>query len=399
MSDVLVLGAGMVGVATALALQARGHHVALIDRRGPGEEASYGNAGLIQAEAVEPYGLPLDFTTLSRIALRRSNAVAYSFAGLKAQGRALLSYALASRQGPYQRNVVPHWAPLALASTADHAPLIAASEAEGIIRRDGFRVAYRTPKALDMVFAEADRLKNDFGVPSIAMDGNALASAEPGMKQRLAGAIHWTSAWSCTDPGGLVRAYAELFARRGGLFAFADAQTLRREGQAWVVGSGAQKLQAEAAVICLGPWSGVLLRQFGLRVPMVLKRGYHRHFSAPMGPKLPIMDAENATFLSPMRQGLRVLTGADLAPLDAPQNLRQIEVSTKAAQSLFDLGAPVEDKVWSGVRPCMPDMLPRTGKVPGHPGLWQNFGHGHQGFTLGPTSARLLAEAFDKSGS
>ncbi|WP_417311034.1 NAD(P)/FAD-dependent oxidoreductase, partial [Devosia sp.] len=127
------------------------------------------------------------------------------------------------------------------------------------------------------------------------------------------------------------------------------------------------------------------------RIPMVLKRGYHRHFTGG-GPDLPAMDAENGTFLSPMRQGLRVLTGAELTTMEAVANPRQITRSTQVAKELFGDLKPVEDQPWVGTRPCMPDMLPIMGPSDRQKGLWLNFGHAHHGFTLGPTAGRLLAE-------
>ena len=94
--DTIVLGAGMVGVATALALQERGVNVSLVDRVGPGKETSFGCAGVIQAEAVEPYAFPRDIGTLVKIILGRSSAVSYHLNGLPGQMRALSTYWRAS---------------------------------------------------------------------------------------------------------------------------------------------------------------------------------------------------------------------------------------------------------------------------------------------------------------
>jgi len=110
-----------------------------------------------------------------------------------------------------------------------------------------------------------------------------------------------------------------------------------------------------------------------------------------------MMDVETGTFLSPMTKGLRILTGAELNGIDAAPRLRQLQHSTKAARQLFKLGAPVENQPWMGTRPCLPGMLPMIGRSPHQPGLWYNFGHGHQGFTLGPTTARVLSEAMSAS--
>lgn len=79
--------------------------------------------------------------------------------------------------------------------------------------------------------------------------------------------------------------------------------------------------------------------------------------------------------------------------MEAPSKPSQLNLAVAAARGLFDLGEAVEATPWRGVRPCMPDMLPVIGPASRHRGLWFNFGHGHQGFTLGPTTAALLAEA------
>jgi len=396
MTDIIVLGAGMVGVSTALALQARGHAVTVLDRRGPGEETSYGNAGMIQSEAVEPYPLPLDLPTLLRIALGRTNDVAWSFSGIRHWLAPVLRYAKHSLPGEYRSSIVPAWSRMIHSATADHAPLITAAGADGLISREGFRKVYRSGPGLDAAFRSAERYRREHGVPFRALDGAELAAAEPGLRHKVAGAVHWTSAWACSDPGELVRRYADLFVQRGGTILRGDAVTLRRSGGGWQVKAEAGLIAAERVIVCLGPWSPALLQRFGHRIPMVFKRGYHLHFATDQGPRLPFLDVETGTFLSPMAKGLRVLTGAEINGLDANASTRQIRRSTEAARQLFSLGEPIESQPWMGTRPCLPGMLPMIGPSPDQAGLWYNFGHGHQGFTLGPTTARLLADAMDR---
>lgn len=397
MTDIIVLGAGMVGVSTALALQERGHHVTLVDRRGPGEETSHGNAGMIQAEAVEPYALPLDFASIAAIAMGRTNDVAWRLSGLPHFLRPVLRYAQNSLPKPYRSKVVPAWSSMIHAATADHGKLIAASGADDLIAREGFRKVYRTAKGLDAAAAMAARYGKEHGVPSVVLDGEALAKAEPALQIRLAGAVHWTSSWACRDPGGLVRRYADLFMARRGSMVLGDALSLKRVGSGWQVQSRNGPIEAERVVVCLGPWSPQLLARFGHSFPMVFKRGYHRHFRVENGPKLPMMDVETGTFLSPMVTGLRVLTGAELGPLEMTPSTRQIERSSAAARELFALGEKVDAPDWIGTRPCLPGMVPMIGPSEKQDGLWFNFGHGHQGFTLGPTSARLLADQMSSS--
>lgn len=392
MTEIIVLGAGIVGVSTALALQAHGHQVTLVDRRGPGEETSYGNAGMIQAEAAEPYALPLDIPTLFQIAMGRTNDVTWSLGGARHWAGPALRYAYHSLPWNYRKQIIGPWSAMIASATKDHAALIEAARAQDLIVQHGFRKAYRTPWAFNTAVASAEQFQNRYGIASTVMDNTELRRAEPGLQRDMAGAVHWTTAWSCTDPGDLVKRYASLFERNGGRFVIGEAMSLRRVDKGWQVDTSEGPSAAETVVICLGPWSPNLTARFGHKVPMVHKRGYHRHFAANHGPTIPFMDVETGTFLSPMRQGLRVLTGAELNAINANPDLRQMDRSTIAAGELFTIGKPIEERPWMGTRPCLPQMLPMTGCSERHRGLWFNFGHGHQGFTLGPTSGRLLAE-------
>lgn len=389
MAEVLVLGAGMVGVATGLTLQARGHDVAIVERGLPGRETSYGNAGLIQTEAVEPYAMPLAPGALIQIALGRGYDVRWNASGLLSQLGAVWSYAVNSLPAGHRRATLT-WGRLIRQSTDRHAPLIQAAGAGNIIRRDGYLELHRSPASMDKARLSARRFRDEFGVEARLMDGRALRALEPAIRIEVAGATHWTDTWACSDPGGLVAAYAALFERRGGRIVTGDAGDLHRAGQGWRAGEAA----GEHAVVALGPWSPMLLRRFGLTVPMVFKRGYHRHFRMTAPPNRPIADFANSVVLSPMRRGLRIATAAELTrhPRLTPPQLKQGE---KAARELFDIGAPVEAEPWTGRRPCIPDMLPVIGRVPGQPNLWAHFGHGHQGFTLGPVTAEILAEELD----
>lgn len=393
MAEVLVLGAGMAGICAALSLQARGHQVTVIDRSAPGRETSYGNAGVIQAEVVQPYAMPLGLGDLTRIALGRSFDVRWSWRDVLGQSRALLAYARHSRPAPHA-HATRVYARLIRQATTAHAALIDAAGAGALIRRLGYLELHRDARAFDAGGAMSERYLRDYGVASTMLDRAALAQAEPALATGVAvGATLWSDCCSCTDPGALVAGYAALFQARGGQIVQGDAMTLVRDGAGWrAAGQGGAH-----AVIALGPWMPDLVQRFGLRLPMVLKRGYHRHFQIAQAPQRPIVDPANGLAISPMRAGLRVATGADLRR-NPDANPPQMQNGEAAARQLFDLGEPVEPKPWSGRRPCMADMLPLVGAVPGQPGLWLHGGHGHQGFTLPPVTAEILADAMEGGG-
>lgn len=397
--NVIVLGAGMVGTSTALALQRRGFDVLLIDRRAPGSETSYGNAGVIQGEACEPYSLPREWGRLWQIALKRDNSVDWDLAGLWEQARPLMAYWHRSAPARHRR-ISAIYSDLVQKSTADHAYWIAASGSDSLIRRSGYRLVLRDARSFANEVRKAELWRDRYGVDSAYEDSATLAAAEPALRRAMAGAIHWKDAWTCADPGALVRAYANLFVQRGGTLIQGEARALLPMAAGWKIEANADSIEAANVVVALGPWSPHALSPLGYKINMVRKRGYHMHFMHPPvasgssvpSLNLPLIDADVGAVYAPMRAGLRVATGADLssaAPVSFPRQLRRAEA---AARELLDLGPQVEQRAWAGVRPCMPDMLPMVGAAPRHPGLWFNFGHGHQGFTLGPTTGELLAK-------
>lgn len=392
--DVLVLGAGMIGTCTALQLALRGHSVALLDRREPGRETSYGNAGLIQCEAVEPYPFPQDPAMLLRVALKRGADVNYHLGAMPSLASPLGQYWANSRGERYQQ-IALEYGRLSSRSVTEHAHLIDMAGASDLVRRDGYRMVFRTQAGLEEAVHNAERLHREAGVNFRAMTGEQLAAAEPALRQRLAGAVHWTDPWSVADPGELVQRYADAFVQRGGSIVHADAMSLRASGAGWQVQSEHGPIEAARAVVALGPWSDQLIRGLGYRLPLFVKRGYHRHYTGGRGPDLALFDAERGYVMVPMKRGVRITTGAEFARLDAPSTPVQMARAEALARELMDLPEPVEATPWRGARPCTGDLKPVIGPAQRHPGLWFHFGHGHQGFTMGAVSARLLAEQMD----
>jgi D-amino-acid dehydrogenase len=389
--SVIVAGAGMVGVATALHLARRGWSVTLVDRKPPGRETSYGNAGFIQSEAVRPYPMPRDLRSLAMIAMHRTNDVHYSVQSLPQHLGPLLRYWWHS-ESERHRLLTQSYARIIAQASPEHGALIRDAGADNLIQRRGFRALHRSQAMLDKAAALAEENKAEYGVRSRVLGAAELAALEPDLKETGVGAIHWLDSWTVSEPGGLVAAYADLFLRSGGSFVSGDAVTLKQASNGWTIQTDAGRIDAAAAVVALGPWSPDLLGKFGYRFPMVRKRGYHRHFSGGARLDLPVQDPTFGYVIAPMTKGLRITTGAELSGRSVSATPIQLERAEAAARQLIDLGEPVEKEPWSGIRPCMPDMLPVIGPAPKHRGLWMNFGHGHQGFTLGPATGRLLAE-------
>ena len=393
--DAIVLGAGFVGVSAALHLQARGRRVALIDRhRKAAGETSFGNAGIIQTEAVMPYVFP-------RAPHRASRA------GRSISIRAPIS---ATARCPH---IAPSiWRYYAASTAAGKnataramAPLLAAANAEHLefAREAGGRGA-AAPRRLDqgvpqraradMAMKEAEELK-PYGIRPALLDRAALARARAASRaKRRSAAAHYADPLSTPDPEALAQSYAALFVKRGGRMETGDARTLEPASGGWMVKAASGRLAARDVVIALGPWSNELARSLGLRLPFFVKRGYHMHYEAKgnAGLTRPVLDLERGYLVTPMTRGLRLTTGAEFARRDDPPSPIQLDKVEPFARELFPIGARKDAAPWLGRRPCLPDMRPVIGPFPGKPGLWLDFGHHHLGLTLGPVSGRLLAE-------
>ena len=394
--EIAVVGAGIVGVSVAWHLRRRGHQVVLIDRRRPGQETSFGNAGMIQSASVRPYPFPRDLATLLRVAPNRQADIRYRVDAMVSSAAPLLGYWRNSSPERYAR-ITPEYASIIGQSLEAHAQMVQASGAEQLVRRDGWLQAYRHGKPMDAAVAEAHEDGERYGIRFQVLDGEALARLEPKLLQPLAGAIHWLEPWTVESPGALVAAYADHYEAEGGEFMEAGVETIDRSGQRWHVRTSAGNVEADLVVLALGPWTEQWRRTVGLRLPLFVKRGYHMHYRHGESHALRhwMLDTEVGYVLAPMRDGMRLTTGAELAQLDAKAATGQLDVAERHARELVALGERAQEEPWRGARPCTSDMKPIIGSVPGKPDLWLACGHGHQGLTMGPATGRLLSQMIE----
>jgi D-amino-acid dehydrogenase len=390
--DAIVLGAGIVGVCAALHLQARGRSVVLVDRRGPGEETSFGNAGLIERASIVPYAFPRSFWDILRYATNRSSQVRYDPAFLPRIAPWLFAYwrhSAPARLAEAARTMLP----LIERCLDEHDAFIAASGSEDLIGRSGWIEAFRTPAAFDRA-AATTAAAAAHGLRFELLDGAALRAREPGLSRVLTGAVHWLDPVAVRDPHALTMRYVGLFASRGGRFQHADARTLVTTGEGWSVVSDAGPIVARDVVVALGAWSGEVARRHGYRIPLAVKRGYHMHYATLPGADLlrPVLDDGAGFVLAPMARGIRLTTGIEMAAATAPPSPVALDRCEPLARQILPLGARLDAASWLGLRPALPDMRPVIGPAPRHPGLWFSFGHAHHGLTLAAVSGRLIAE-------
>jgi len=387
--DVVVLGAGIVGVSTAYAARQRGMSVVLVDRREPGSETSYGNAGIISSGSITPLNNPSLWQALPKYLTNRHPALRWNplWAARNAEWIArFLANSVGWRLRP--RAAALHG--LIGASLKLHREWIVKAGAGHRIRETGWLKAWRG----DAVAAakQEQALLTEFGIASELLDRQGISAIEPEIVPVYkVGLLHSQTA-SVDSPGEVVKAYARMFAGAGGNIRRSDIKTIVADGERWRVVLADGEIVARHVVVALGPWSADLLRPLGYRVPLAFERGYHREFKPNPGRKLlrPIHDADGSFLMTPMEQGIRVTSGVELTDRDAPSSFVQIDQVIPLAREVAEFGDAVGD-TWRGARPTLPDSLPMIGPAPRHAGLWLAFGNQHIGFTTGPATGAAIA--------
>jgi D-amino-acid dehydrogenase len=388
--DVAVLGAGIVGVSAGIAAQQRGLSVVVIDRREPGSETSYGNAGIISSGSILPLNKPSLWRALPSYLGNTSAALRWDpiwvMRNLDWVARFLGNAAMPSRTRP--RAAALHG--LIGASLKLHRDWIVKANAANRIRETGWLKAWRN-EATEAAKQEQAFLA-EFGVKSELLDRQAISALEPNILPVYKTGLLHTQTASVDSPGEVTKAYARMLAGNGGEVRQSDIKSIETKDNGWRVVLGDGEITARHVVVALGPWSADILRPLGYHVPLAVERGYHQEFTPNPARSLqrPIHDADGGFLMTPMENGIRVTSGVELTDRDAPSSLAQLDMVVPLARGVVEFGSAVAEP-WRGARPTLPDSLPMIGKAPRHQGLWLAFGNQHIGFTTGPATGSAIA--------
>jgi D-amino-acid dehydrogenase len=394
---VAVIGAGMVGVFTALALQRDGHAVVLIEPGAPGGEqaASYGNGAWLSPGSILPVSMPGLWRQVPGMLADPLGPFAIRFRHLPRLAPWLIRFVAAGatldkvEAVAEARHRLLHGAAARFRETAAGAGLI------GHVVSDGLLHVYPNRAAFE---AEGFgwRLRERLGIRFRTLDRDALIAEEPGLGESYRFGALVEDGAHLTDPGGLV---AGLFAHA----VAAGASVVRAPALGFVVADGklrsvrtpAGAVACDAAVICAGIASGTLAAAAGDPVPLASERGYHVVFDRPAHlPQRPIMPSDGKMAVTMTRHGLRIAGQVELASVSAPPDWRRADILARYAAKLFPAAAtPVTPaRRWMGHRPSTPDGLPSIGRASECADILHNLGHGHTGIVMAPASAALVAD-------
>lgn len=390
--SVVVVGAGIVGAACARRLQSLGFEVVLIDRGAPGEACSFGNAGRIATSLVTPKSVPGLLRKIPGMLLDRHHPLKTSVGFLLRNLAWCTRFARAGTPGEVARITD---ALHVLLSRADAAidRMAAAVGATGLFRSDGVFYVYRNPALAEAArgpMAESDRR----GTPAKYVTGDQIRDIEPAIPESITCGFHKPAERFVRSPVELTRRVVQAFAADGGVLVRDEVLRLdTRARRSPLVRCREASHEADKVVIAAGAWSPRLAAQLGIRILIVPERGYHAMLPhADVGLKTAIHYGDRLVSMTPMSDGLRVSSGAELAAVDAAPNWARRDVVVEAAKALYpdldDAGATR----WMGSRPSTPDSLPVVGAHPEHPDVLFATGHGTLGLTLSAVTAEIVAD-------
>ena len=391
--EVIVIVAGMVGPSVAWHLQKNNAQVLLLDKKLPGSETSYGNAGLIQREAIHTHPFPRHLTEMIRVLPNQGTDIRYRIPAILRYHQALLQYWKYSTPASVKK-IEAEWQTLIEHCTSEHQTMNEATGADELITRDGWLQLHRSEETFKEAIAAAIDARNQ-GVEHNVLTVEALKAMEPSANfDAFVGAIHWLNSWQVSNPSSLVKAYAKNFQEMQGTIKESSVKEIVQEENGWKVVTDNDTYYSDKLVIAAGPWSNDLIKPLGYDLPLFPMRGYHQHFKVTEKNTInhSMFDMDKGFVMGPMQQGIRITTGAEMTTMNAPKNFGQLNTVLKLARKILPLEDAVESEAWAGSRPCMPDMKPVIGPAPQHDKLWFAFGHSHQGFTLGPMTGRLVEE-------
>lgn len=389
---VAVVGAGVVGTATALALVRGGFQVTLFDPDGPGRGCSFGNATVIGDYGVVPVQTPGIVWRVPGMLFGDNGPLVMQWAYLPKLLPWLWRF-LRHASAPEVERIARALAALLGRAVAEMETLVDDAGAGDLLRRAGVLFVHAGERGWRQG-AFARDLRRRHGIDVRDIGAGEIRALEPNLTPGLYGkASHIADVFQAVDPYALTLALARRFGERGGRMMAAPVEGFERSGDGiGAVIAGGERHAVEAVVLAAGARSGELLSGIGVSVPLDTERGYHVMFDAPIGLLNGMVTLSEAGFyLAPMPGAVRCAGTVEFAGLEAPANQQRILWLENHARRLVS-GLRAKRSDWMGFRPSMPDSLPVLGPAPGLNNLFLNFGHGHLGLTLAGISARITAD-------
>ncbi|MEX3014106.1 NAD(P)/FAD-dependent oxidoreductase [Gymnodinialimonas hymeniacidonis] len=387
----VVIGAGIVGVSTAIWLRRAGVEVTLVDRGAPGQGTSYGNAGVIANCSMVPVTTPGLIRKSPKMALDPNFPLFVRWSYLPKMLPWLIKY-LGNANDADTRRISRGLTEIVGDGAEQHHALSDNTQASKWVVDSDYTFGYA-----DRAAFEADAyvwgLRREAGFDPEIIEGPAVREYEPNLGDDVQCLAVMRDHGHIRNPGGYVAALAEEFQALGGTWQQADVWDFRFEGdKVTAVETTTGPILCSDVVLATGVWSKPLMKRLGLTIPLETERGYHIVFEgAENGPSMPIMLASGKFVATPMEAGLRCAGVVEFGGLEAGPSKAPFALLRRQVAKAFPHLKAANEVEWQGHRPAPSDSLPLIGQV-GQTGVYVGFGHHHIGLTGGPKTGRLLAQ-------
>ncbi|GLX79531.1 amino acid dehydrogenase [Thalassotalea insulae] len=391
---IAVIGAGIVGINCAIALQSQGYQVTLLDKEGIGLGCSKGNAGHFATEQVFPLAEAGLLLQLPKMLLDPLGPVALS----PKHFPKALPWFIRFIANMFSAKRVKNTA--ALKSLNEQAinyykPLLKAANAEHLLTENGSLLVFEHTPIHDIEAIQQSYLSQ--GVKVELLDREQTFALEPKLNSNIQHALYFTEVAHTISPLDLSQTLADYAIQLGCRFQQFEVCSISHQPDGVTLKNNEQQLHFDQVIIATGAWSESLLKQLGYKLPIEGERGYSLDLSEQTIGQLtrPVASAERRFIITPMSHGLRLAGTVEFAGLKQKANMkRALMLHKNASYILSDLPALGQQshQGWLGFRPSLPDSLPVIGKAPKHKNINLALGHQHLGLTLGAITGKLIAQ-------
>lgn len=391
MTHVIVIGAGVIGISSALALQARGLNVTVLDREGPAAGASAGNAGAFAFSDILPLASP-------GILRKAPRWLMDPLGPLSVPPR----YAL--RIAPWMYHFWRACSPARMArsttaqtllmdlSKAELEPFLNTTGTEFMLRTDGNLQVYESQAEFDASLPSW-QTRADHGIEFSHMTSDEMAQIQPGLSPRLTHGTFTPVWYSIADPRSYVLALADRVRAQGGQIEQAKVTAVTSTGDDVTVIAAGRSWQADYAVLAAGAFSRSLALGLGDKIPLETERGYNTTLPADaFDLRMQITFGGHGFVVSRLSTGIRIGGAVELGGLNLPPNYKRADAMLARAKLFLPNLESQGGTQWMGFRPSLPDSLPAIGRARATRRVIYAFGHGHLGLTQSTGTARLVAD-------
>ena len=390
-----VIGAGIVGMATARAVQRTGRDVIVLDAVEPGRKTSFGNAGFIAIDHVLPLCRPDVLRRVPKMLFDPDGPLTIHKPSLPWLLPWMWRFARSANDVEVAKGT-ESFGTLMLEANAAWKSEIQFSGLGDLFRSRGALYVYETEAGFAGSARERE-LQRAKGTVLEVVDGDRARELAPGLSPHIVKGVYFPHGMHTVSPFHVVTALAERFVAEGGRIERAAVAGFDVVGDRVTgVRTAGSTIAVSAVAICAGRASGDLTRHLGFRAPLVAERGYHVMVEPDnVRFDMPVSPAERGLFITPMREGLRVAGTVELGAPDRPATWHRADLLHKHLKAIFPGVGGVETSRWMGERPSLPDFRPAIGRAPRHANVYCGYGHQHVGLTLATATGRLIVRLLE----